>query len=525
VYWPGGARHVGDVSLVCCFCAEREKACPDTVSCLSCVDGHGREGDSQAVSRREGLSTDAVGALTDLFVVAGKLLLDTVGVEPRGRVVRDCVGSINHTLVGCGRSWVNRLKSQRKPFEISKWEVAEAFEQVRGNQGAPGVDGVTIEEFEKDLKNNLYKIWNRMSSGTYFPLPVRAVEIPKQHGGGMRMLGIPTVADRVAQTVVARHLGVRVEPVFHEDSYGYRPGRDGLQAVERCRERCWKRNWVIDMDVRKFFDTVRWDLILKAVGAHTDARWVLLYVKRWLAAPLQLPEGTMVQRDRGTAQGSAVSPVLANLFMHYALDNWMAREYPTVWFERYADDAVVHCVTERQAREVLAAITDRMVEVGLQLHPEKTRIVYCKDERRPGSYEHTSFTFLGFTFRPRTARRTDGTAFVSFQPAISKDALKKISREVRTWRLHRRTRHTMLGLAQQINPIVRGWMQYYGRFYRSALYPLLQRINAYLVRWIRKKYKRLQALRKAIQSMKRIVDAYPRLFAHWAWTAAPSTLR
>jgi RNA-directed DNA polymerase len=233
---------------------------------------------------------------------------------------------------------MGKLKSQGKSFDISKWEVWEAFRQVKANQGAAGVDGQSIAGFEADLKNNLFKIWNRMSSGTYFPPAVRAVEIPKQHGGGTRMLGIATVAGRVAQTVVARHLGERAEQVFHEDSYGYRPGRSALQAVERCRERCWKRDWVIDLDVARFFDSVPWDLIVKAVEAHTDAPWVVLYVKRWLAAPLQLPDGTLQQRDRGTPQGSPVSPVLANLFMHYAFDTWIEREFPAVWFERYADD-------------------------------------------------------------------------------------------------------------------------------------------------------------------------------------------
>lgn len=223
---------------------------------------------------------------------------------------------------------MDKLKSPEKPFEISKWEVWEAFREVKRNQGAPGVDGQSIADFEADLEGNLYKIWNRMSSGTYFPPPVRAVEIPKQHGGGTRMLGVPTVADRVAQTVVAKHLGIRVDPVFHEDSYGYRPKRSALDAVQRCRQRCWKKDWVIDLDIQKFFDSVRWDLIVKAVQAHTDAVWVTLYVKRWLQAPLQLPDGTLQERDRGTPQGSAVSPVLANLFMHYAFDTWLARNFP-----------------------------------------------------------------------------------------------------------------------------------------------------------------------------------------------------
>ena len=317
---------------------------------------------------------------------------------------------------------MEKLKSSGKPFDISKWEVWEAFRQVKANRGAPGVDKVTLEEFEADLKNNLYRIWNRMSSGSYFPPPVKAVEIPKSHGGGVRVLGVPTVADRVAQTVAARRLEAKVEPIFHPDSYGYRPARSALDAVAVCRQRCWKRNWVIDLDVQAFFDSVRWDLMVKAVEAHTTDPWVLLYVKRWLEAPLALADGTLQQRDRGTPQGSAISPVLANLFMHYAFDAWMAREYPTVWFERYADDAVVHCVTERQANSLVVAIRDRMVEVGLRLHPAKTKIVYCKDGKRRLDHEHTAFTFLGYTFRARAARSKNGKVFNSFLPAISKDA-------------------------------------------------------------------------------------------------------
>ena len=242
---------------------------------------------------------------------------------------------------------MDKLKSPGKPFDISKWEVWEAYRQVKANQGAPGVDGVTLGDFETDLKDNLYRIWNRMSSGSYFPPPVKAVEIAKPHGEGTRMLGVPTVADRIAQTVVARRLEAKVEPIFHPDSYGYRPNRSALDAVAACRQRCWKTNWVIDLDVERFFDSVPWELVVKAVAAHTTDPWVVLYVKRWLAAPLARHDGTLRQRDRGTPQGSPVSPVLANLFLHYAFDAWMAREYPSVQFERYADDAIVHCVTGR----------------------------------------------------------------------------------------------------------------------------------------------------------------------------------
>jgi RNA-directed DNA polymerase len=414
---------------------------------------------------------------------------------------------------------VDELKASGKPFQITKQEVWDAWLKVKGNQGAPGGDGQSIEAFEKDLGNNLYKVWNRMVSGTYFPPPVMAVEIPKPHGGGTRVLGVPCVADRIAQTVAAVRLEKAVEPVFHRDSYGYRPGKSALDAVAVCRERCWEYGWVIDLDIRKFFDSVPWDMIVKAVQAHTDhgTRWIVLYVKRWLAAPLRHPGGTLQQRDRGTPQGSAISPVIANLFMHYAFDLWLEREFPLVKFERYADDAVIHCVSEYQARKVLAALHERMAEVGLELHPGKTTIVYCKDSNRRGSAEHTSFTFLGFTFRPRQARRKDGVQFTSFLPAISKDALKKISAEIRSWRLHRHMEMDSADIARWINPKVRGWMTYYGAFYHTALYPVLHRINTYLLRWIMNKYKKLRTWRKAIQSMADAAATRPRYFAHWAW--------
>ena len=412
---------------------------------------------------------------------------------------------------------MDELKSPGKPFEISKRAVWEAWEKVRANKGAPGVDGESVADFEKDLKGNLYKIWNRMSSGTYFPPPVRAVEVAKAHGPGTRILGVPTVADRIAQTVVAGVLEERAERLFHPDSYGYRPKRSALDAVAACRRRCWETDWVIDLDIRKFFDSVPWDLVVKAVQANTNLPWVVLYVRRWLQAPLRLPDGTLRQRDRGTPQGSSVSPVLANLFLHYALDAWMAREFPGVRFERYVDDAVVHCVSQAQARMVLVALQERMAQVGLTLHPDKTRIVYCKDGRRTGSYEHTSFTVLGYTFRARGVRTKTGRMMTGFNPAISKDALNKISAQVRSWGLHRRTGLSEADLARWINPIVRGWMNYYGAFYRSALYPLLTRINAYLLRWLRKKHPRLRGRKKAQDAWARACQQRPRYFAHWAW--------
>ena len=411
---------------------------------------------------------------------------------------------------------MDELKASAKPFDISKQEVWDAWVKVRGNKGSSGVDGVSVEAFEKDLKNNLYKVWNRMSSGTYFPPDVKAVPIPKS-GGGTRLLGVPTVADRVAQTVVARHLTERVEHVFHPDSFGYRPGKSALDAVRTSRERCWRFDWVVEFDIRKFFDTVPWDKVVAAVEAHTDAGWVVLYVKRWLAAGLRLPDGSTTERVEGTPQGSAVSPVLANLFLHYAFDAWMVREYPGCPFERFADDAVVHCRTLAEAERVLAALRSRMAEVGLELHPDKTRIVYCKDDNRRGRFPVTEFTFLGFTFRPRGAKDKHGVMFTAFLPAISKQALKRLSGTVRSWRLHRRTAEESADLARIVNPVIRGWMNYYGRFYRSALYPLFDRINTYLLRWIQKKYRvgMKQALRRLAQGH----TLRPKYFAHWTWTA------
>jgi RNA-directed DNA polymerase len=328
-----------------------------------------------------------------------------------------------------------------KPFEISKQIVVEAWEKVKANQGAAGVDEQSITEFEQDLKGNLYRIWNRMSSGSYFPPPVRAVEIPKA-AGGLRVLGVPTVSDRVAQTVVRLYLEPEVEPLFHPDSYGYRPGRSALDAVGVCRERCWSSDWVIDLDIRAFFDSLDHELVLRVVAKHTNLPWVLLYVRRWLQAPLQTADGTLLARDRGTPQGSAISPLLANLFLHYAFDRWLSGKFPTVTFERYADDAVIHCRSRAQARQVLARVADRMAEVGLELHPDKTRIVYCKDKNRRGSYEHEQFTFLGYTFGPRLAASPHGH-FVSFSPAVSNSATKAIRAKIRDWRLHHRSESSL----------------------------------------------------------------------------------
>lgn len=406
-----------------------------------------------------------------------------------------------------------------KSFSISKHAVFAAWERVKANKGAAGVDGVSIEQFEQDWENNLYRLWNRMSSGSYFPPPVKMVEIPKAGGRGVRMLGVPTVADRIAQTVATMYLEPGAEKVFHPDSYGYRPGRSALDAVGACRERCWNTDWVIDLDIQGFFDNLDHDLVLRAVAHHTDLPWVLLYVKRWLSAPVQRPDGTLVQRDRGSPQGSAISPLLANLFMHYAFDAWMAREFPAVRFERYCDDVVIHCRTEAVATSVLDAIRKRLFECGgLLLHPDKTRIVYCKDGQRRASAEHTSFVFLGYEFRVRLARTKTGKFFFGFNPALSKDAGKRLRAQIRSWRLHRRSGSTLADLAQAINPVVRGWTNYYGAFRPSELSFTLNRINYYLMRWFMRKYKRFRGRqRRAWKALGRAALANPTLFAHWRY--------
>jgi RNA-directed DNA polymerase len=415
-------------------------------------------------------------------------------------------------------------KRKGKSHDIPKRLLWDAWLKVKDNGGAAGADGVTIEQFEEDLSGNLYRLWNRMSSGSYFPGPVRAVEIPKKgKKGGIRVLGIPSVVDRVAQAAAAMALEPGVEPIFHEDSYGYRRGRAPVDAVAVCRERCFRKDWVVDLDIRAFFDSVPWGLMLKAVAHHTDQKWIVLYVERWLKAPMQRADGTLVPRVMGTPQGSPISPVLANLFLHYGLDAWMAREFPAVPFERFADDAVIHCVSERQARQVRDAVARRLAEVGLELHPDKTRIVYCKDSNRRGAYEQVSFTFCGYTFRPRKAyNKRTGEVFTGFLPAVSPGKLTAMSRRVASWRIHRRTTLTLDDLAAEINLVLRGWLAYFTAFYPIAVIPLCRRIDRHLVRWARWKYKRLERSDKRSRAwLKGVHSRAPELFVHWRYCAPP----
>ncbi len=403
-----------------------------------------------------------------------------------------------------------------KPFCIPKRAVWEAYKRVRANHGAAGVDGQTIAQFEEDLKANLYKLWNRMSSGSYMAPPVRRVEIPKDNGGGVRLLGIPSVADRVAQTVVKDYLEPILDACFHVDSYGYRPQKSAKEALAMARARCWRYDWVLELDIRAFFDNLSHELLLRALRRHTDCKWVLLYVERWLKAPVQLDDGSLEARDQGTPQGGVVSPLLSNLFLHYVFDQWMRKHYPDIPFERYADDAICHCKTLAQAQQLRAALERRFAECHLELHPQKTRVVYCKDDDRRGTYPDHSFDFLGYTFRPRRSKNRWGKFFISFTPAVSNKAAKAMRSTLRSWALHNRSDKSLEDLARMFNPVVQGWINYYASFYKSALYPTLRHVDQVLARWAERKYKKLHGhLRRARHWLARVARTRPRLFAHW----------
>lgn len=401
-----------------------------------------------------------------------------------------------------------------KPYVISKNVVYDAFLRVKANRGSAGIDGQSITEFEENLKDNLYKLWNRMSSGSYFPPAVKAVEIPKKDGG-IRTLGIPTVADRIAQMTVKMYFEPLVEPFFHEDSYGYRPNKSAIQALETTRKRCWKYNWIVEFDIKGLFDNIDHDLLMRAVEKHTKSDWVKLYIKRWLKTPFQSKEG-LIERTSGTPQGGVISPVLANLFLHYTFDKWMAIYHPNNPFARYADDAVIHCQTEEEAKQLLQTLNARMKECKLELHPIKTKIVYCKDADRKGEYKSTAFDFLGYTFRPRLSKNRWGKHFVNFSPAISNKSKKSMRQTVRAWNLQLKADKEIEDLSYMFNSVIQGWINYYGKFYKSEMYSSLRHINKALIMWARRKYKRLAKHKKrAERFVGRIARRNPRLFKHW----------
>jgi group II intron reverse transcriptase/maturase len=403
-----------------------------------------------------------------------------------------------------------------KSYDIDKKLVYDAYKAVKENAGAAGVDKQTIEQFALDLRGNLYKIWNRMSSGSYFPPAVRAVAIPKKNGG-QRILGIPTVADRVAQMVVKKIVERELEPIFLPDSYGYRTNKSALDAIGVTRTRCWQYDWVLEFDIRGLFDNIDHSLLLKAVRKHVTCEWALLYIERWLTAPMLLEDGTWVERTRGTPQGGVVSPVLANLFMHYVFDTWMARGYRDLPWCRYADDGLVHCRTEAEAVAMKAALAARLAECQLEMHPDKTKIIYCKDGKRRNKYPNTKFDFLGYGFRPRVVvNRRDKSVFTSFGPQVGASSLKAMRQKVRDLNLRKQTHVTLAEIALKINPILQGWLNYYGRYCPSALDPVWRYVNATLVAWVKRKYKRYKGRKtQASLMISSIAIKRRNLFVHW----------
>lgn len=409
------------------------------------------------------------------------------------------------------------LMTETKPFTISKQLVYQAWLRVRANKGSAGLDNQSVADFEINLGKNLYKLWNRMSSGSYFPPPVMRVDIQKKDGG-TRPLGVPTVADRVAQTVVKMIVEPVVEPVFHENSYGYRPNRSAHQALTVARKRCWQRDWVIDLDIKGFFDTLDHQLIMRAVEHHIKDRWVLLYIKRWLEAPV-VDGGKIVEKEerKGSPQGGVISPLLANLFMHYAFDHWLTRNVRDVWFERYADDALIHCRTKEEAEFVLEAVRDRLLECGLTLHPTKTKLVYCKDDKRQEEHGIIAFDFLSYTFRPRLTRNRYGKFFVGFLPAVSKAAMQDFRNKIKSLKIPTKKRgSSLMGIAREVNPQVRGWIDYFGRFFRSTAKNVLFYLEDTLIRWAMGKYKKLRGCKtRAAQWLSGIANRAPMLMVHW----------
>lgn len=402
-----------------------------------------------------------------------------------------------------------------KSFNISKQLVVQAYKAVKANAGAAGIDEQSIRDFEENLKDNLYRIWNRMSSGSYFPPPVKAVAIPKKNGGE-RILGVPTIADRTAQTVVKMTFEPNVEKVFLNDSYGYRPNKSALDAIGVTRQRCWKYDWVLEFDIKGMFDNIDHELLMKAVRKHTKVKWVILYIERWLKAPTQMPDGTIVERSKGTPQGGVISPILANVFMHYTFDMWMKRMYPTLPWCRYADDGLVHCRTEAEARAVKEALAKRLEECKLMMHPDKTRVVYCKDGRRKGKYENTKFDFLGYTLRARLIKGPNKGMFIGFNAAVSSKAVKVMRQTTRKLGLRQRTDLEITDLSKWFNPILRGWKEYYGKFYPSALKPVYSHLNNTLKRWAMCKYKGLRRHKiRAARFIEGIAKRHPKLFVHW----------
>lgn len=410
-----------------------------------------------------------------------------------------------------------------KPFNISKKLVWQAYQQVRANKGASGIDEESIADFERNLKDNLYRLWNRMSSGSYFPPAVKAVSIPKKSGGN-RILGIPTVSDRIAQTVVKLVLEPILDPLFDENSYGYRPNKSAIDAIAITRQRCWNHDFVVEFDIKGLFDNIDHELLMKALTKHCKSKWILLYVKRWLKAPMQEHNGNIIARNIGTPQGGVISPLLANLFLHYAFDVWIRKEMPHIPFARYADDGLLHCKNRYQAEHVLKKITERFKECRLEVHPDKSGIVYCKDKNRKREFERISFNFLGYQFRPRRCINKQGLIHPNFLPAISKESKKAIIQEIRSWHIQLKTDKSVDDLSKMFDAKFRGWYNYYGKFYPTAMRGIWEHLNKYLVQWVRRKYKRFaNHKRRARNYLNYLAHANSDLFTHWKCGIMPGT--
>lgn len=407
---------------------------------------------------------------------------------------------------------MTQMEVKTKREKIPEESVFTAWRSVKSNAGAAGVDNQTIEEFGADLNKNLYKIWNRMTSDSYFPPAVKGVEIPKR-AGGVRLLGIPTVGDRVAQTIIAQIIEPRLERIFHEDSYGYRPEKSAHQAIEVTRRRCWKCGYVLEYDIKGLFDNLSHELLMRAVKHHIEEKWIQRYIERWLKAPLVLANGTVIERTSGTPQGGVISPLLANLFLHYAIDAWMSMEFPKISFARYADDGLIHCTSRKQAKYILERLTRRLQEVGLEIHPDKTKIVNCS----PRSEDVGKFTFLGYEFRKRSAKNTQtGEIFQGFLPAIGRERLTELRQKVRTeFKTLKQYQVSLNDIAKEINAVVRGWINYYGKFHGSAMTPIREYLNQKLIRWCQRKYTKMKSITKASRFLKRIHKRDSNLFAHW----------
>jgi len=403
-----------------------------------------------------------------------------------------------------------------KQFNIPKQQVFEAYKKVKSNSGSGGIDEETIGDFEKNLQANLYKIWNRLSSGSYFPSPVRMVAIPKK-SGSERYLGIPTISDRIAQMVIKLSFEPKVEPIFDKDSYGYRPGKSAIDALAVTRERCWLRSWVLEFDIKGLFDNIDHVLLMKAVRKHTQEKWILLYIERFMKAPVKMPDGSLKDTISGVPQGGVISPILANLFLHYVFDSWMRRHHPDLDWCRYADDGLAHTRTRKDAVALLEQLESRFASCGLTLHPDKTKLVYCNNSRYKLRYPHRQFDFLGYTFRDRWIKNPKTKAmFLGFNTGVSKSAIKSMRTKVRSLGIRNRSDLNLEQIGRMLNPILRGWLEYYGKFGKENLDPLLRHINLTLMSWAMKKYdKKVKGKTQAAYFIRGIAERQPELFEHW----------